>query len=402
MRKTLILFIDAFSFTDLNEENTPFINKLAKEGAGGPVTTVPAGYHIEYSMLSGALPLKHNVWTWYYMNDKGSFSSIKYIKPLIRVVDIFSKKLSRTMIDVYVNLIRLFQGKTRFLKTNKIPIDLLEKFEISADKSYIDHNPMPIPTLFDVLRGNGVQYTAMEFPTISNNRKTGIYFEGEDFRQIRKAEKFLRKDQVVFLHIWGLDKIEHEYGLHSDEAISYLKKVDHRLQEIYEEYGEDLNIIIFSDHGGCNVTKTKNIKEILDQYEGDFFIGSTTAQVWLKDINQKSELETILKDKGYLVYNESNVEKELLIPYKREFVGDILVYVKPGEQLYPDYFRDTDRVKSMHGYSERVPELEGVFVINGFETGGRKIQGMNLYDIAPTILKAMGMPLPESWDGEPK
>ena len=66
MKKTLILFIDAFSFSDLTEERTPFMFKLAKQGAYGPLETIPAGYHIEYSMLAGCLPLKHNIWTWYY------------------------------------------------------------------------------------------------------------------------------------------------------------------------------------------------------------------------------------------------------------------------------------------------------------------------------------------------
>ena len=84
MKKTLILFLDALSFSDLKKENCPFIYDLTKKGGYGNLTTIPAGYHIEYSMLSGCLPLKHNVWAWYYYNPQGSFSKIKYVKPILK------------------------------------------------------------------------------------------------------------------------------------------------------------------------------------------------------------------------------------------------------------------------------------------------------------------------------
>jgi len=399
MKKTLILFVDAFSFSDLKKENMPFIFSLAKQGFYTRLKTVPAGYHIEYSMLSGCLPLKHNVWSWYYLKKDGSFSKIKYIKFLLKLFEkVGLENAARKIADVYVNLIRLMQGKTRFLRTNKIPFDLLEKFEISADKMHFEHNPLPVPTLFDVLRKQGIKYIGMEFPIFSNNKKTGFYFNKDEFKQIRNAVDLLKNYDVVYLHIWKLDSIEHKYGLHSSEALDYLRKVDKEVKEGIS--GKNINLVLFSDHGGCKVTKTKDIKEIFKDYDAGYFIGSTMAQIWFKKADEKiiKELKKKLKKEGYLVYDKTNIEKELFIPYKREFVGDLMAAVRPHEQLYPDFFRDSARVESMHGYTIKVPELDGVFLMNGFGKG--KMKEMNLYDIAPTILKAMKIKIPEIWDGK--
>jgi predicted AlkP superfamily phosphohydrolase/phosphomutase len=54
----------------------------------------------------------------------------------------------------------------------------------------------------------------------------------------------------------------------------------------------------------------------------------------------------------------------------------------------------------MHGYTEKVPELAGIFVMKFHNTRKKKIQNMKLYDIAPTILKAMNIEIPTIWDGK--
>ena len=400
--KTLILFIDAFSFSDLKEENCPFIYKLAKEEVYGNVTTIPAGYHIEYSMVSGCLPMKHNVWAWYYWNPKGSFSNIKYIKPFLDLLEkIGLGRFNRIIVDYYINFIRLIGGKTRFLKTNKIPLDILQNFEVSVDKMHFEHNPLPVPTMFDIFREKGIKYIGMEFPIVSDEKGTGFYFTKEDFKELKIAEKKLRKKDIAYLHIWKLDALEHKFGLHSKEALDYIRRVDKEIKGIVER-NKNLRIIIFSDHGGVKVTKTRNILPILKKYDCDYFLGSTGAQVWFKklDLEKKAELKKLLKKEGYIIYDETNIEKELFIPYKREFVGDLMIDVEPGEQIYPDFFRDTAKVKSMHGYTHKVPELAGIFIMNHFGLKKKQIKGMKLYDIAPTILKGMKIEIPKIWDGK--
>jgi predicted AlkP superfamily pyrophosphatase or phosphodiesterase len=400
--KTFILFLDAFSSSDFNEENCPFLYKLAKEGAYGSTEIIPSCYHTEYSMFSGCLPTQHNVWTWFYRKEKSSFSRIKYIKFIADRLDKMqqTRNINRRIMDIYLTLWRMIEGKTRFLRTNRIPINFLPFFEIAVDKSYVDHNPLPVPTLFDVFRKEGIKYSAMDYPVISNNKRTFFYLGKKDFKQLMKMEKLLKKNSVVYAHIWDLDAIEHKYGLHSKEALEHIKKLDEKIKEIVSSYNGELRVIIFSDHGGCNVKKTKNILPIIKDYADKYFIGSTNAQVWLKDLSKKEELEKKLKEEDYLIYDEKNIEKELSIPYYRDYVGDFMIAVKPGEQLYPDFFRDTDKVESMHGYTKKTPEINGIFIANGFDSKTKNIKGMKLYDIMPTILGAMKIKIPEGCDGK--
>jgi predicted AlkP superfamily pyrophosphatase or phosphodiesterase len=233
--KTFILFLDAFSASDFNEENCPFLYKLAKEGAYGSTEIIPSCYHTEYSMLSGCLPTKHKVWTWFYLKEKSSFSRIKYIQFIAEIFEKikFTRKINRRMIDIYLTLWRMLEGKTRFLSTNRIPLNFLPFFEIAVDKSYVDHNPLPVPTLFDVFRKEGIKYSAMDYPVISNNKRTFFYFGKKDFKQLRKMEKLLKNNSVVYAHIWNLDAIEHKYGLHSKEALEHIKKLDEKIKKLY-------------------------------------------------------------------------------------------------------------------------------------------------------------------------
>ncbi len=403
--KTLILFLDAISFSDFNEKNCPFLYKLAKEEVYGPLEIIPAGHHTEYTMLSGCLPIKHGLWTWYYLKENSSFSKIKHIWPLIKILEKLKQdELKRKIIDIYINLIRLLQGKTRFLSVNKIPINLIKKFEISVDKSCVDHNPLSVPTLFDSLRKNKKKYVAMDYPTISNHKRTWFFTGKDDFKQLKKIKKLLKNYPLVFAHVWKLDAIEHEFGLHSKQALEHIKKLDDSIKKIVLSQKEKIRLIIFSDHGGCSMKKTQNIQKIFKRYEGDYFIASTSAHMWLKkpDEKTKEQLKKELKENGYLVYDKTNMEKELKFPYKREVAGDISAFAKPHEQFYPDFFRDTSKVKSMHGYTKKVPELDGIFLMNGFGLKKKKIKDMKLYDITPTILKAMGMKIPEICDGKAK
>ena len=65
-----------------------------------------AGYHVEYSMLSGYYPLKHNVWTWYYYDTKNScFKWIKPLKPLFKLLD---RTFLRSPIRAFISYSTMF------------------------------------------------------------------------------------------------------------------------------------------------------------------------------------------------------------------------------------------------------------------------------------------------------
>lgn len=402
--KTIVLFLDAFRYKDMNKNNCPYIYELAKCGAYGPLKTL-AGYHVEYSMLSGYYPLKHNVWIWYYY-DKGvsCFKWIKPLKPLLIYLDgTLLRSLTRNFISYTTMLIRYFQGKTRLLRANEIPIEKLDKFNISVDKFYTDRNSLNVPTLFDVLRENKVKYIASEYPWIATNGCMKIsFFKKNDESNFKLLKKNIEKYELLYCHVWNLDSLQHKYGVESRESLIHIKKIDGCVKDLVEaskEIDRDLNIVIFSDHGMTDVIGTINAVEVLKNYEANYFIGSTTAQIWLNDLYKKNEIKQKFLKLNCIVYDEKNIEN-IKIPYNRSFVGDMLVAARPGYQFYPDFFRKDANARAMHGYTTKNKDLDGIFIINGSNVKNDHIKNASLVDIMPTILKLIGIKKYDEYDGK--
>ena len=403
--KTIVLFLDAFRHEDLNEGNCPYLHKLACSGTSGRLSTL-AGYHVEYSMLSGYYPLRHNVWIWYYYDEKNScFSWARPLKPLLNVMDkTLLRNISRNFISYTTMLIRLLYGKTRFLKVNEIPIDKISKFDVSVDKFYTDKNSLNVPTLFDTLRENNVKYFALEYPWISTNKAMKLAFFKKDdlsnFKALKRAAA--RNYDLIYCHIWNLDSLQHKYGIKSKEAVSHIKFIDESVEDLVEcakKRDDKLNIIIFSDHGMTPVNRTIDALSIIKDYDAEYFLGSTMVQVWLKDISRKNDIRDKFLKAGCLVYDEKNI-KELKIPYKREFVGDLLIAAKPGCQFYPDFFRKDKNALAMHGYAVKNRDLDGIFIVNGPNIKKGVMTGASLVDIVPTILKIISVKSSEKYDGK--
>lgn len=398
MNKTIILFIDAFRYDDLTKKNCPFLYKLSKGGAYGRLHTLP-GYHVEYSMMSGKSPKKHNVWIWYYLDKENScFKWIRPFKKLFIKLDHTSlRNLSRNFISYTTMLFRLIQGNTRFIKVNEIPIEVLDNFNISVDKTYVDKHSLPVPTLFDILRDKKIKFAALEYPWYADNKTLQIIYDKRDVVCLDKVSTMLEYSDIVFTHIWELDSIQHKYGIKTKESLAHIKLLDNSIKELFElsqdRYGK-VDIVIFSDHGMTPIDKRIHIQSLLKHYDADYFIGSTMAQVWFKDRldkeHMRDQLTSDIKMLNCLAYNKSNINK-LDIPYRRAFVGDLLIAAKPGSQFYPDFFRKDANAKAMHGYTTKNKDLDGIFIINTSNIKKRVFRDAKLVDILPTILKEVNL-----------
>ncbi len=403
---TLMLFLDAFKFEYLTKENVPFIHSLAKEGAYGNLHTLP-GYHIEYSILSGSYPTRHNVWAWFYNDPKNSaFSWLRNWRWLFHRLDKTPlSNMARNFITYYTSLRRYKKGKTRLLKINRLPLDKCTQFNISVDKSYVDRNSMCVPTIFDIMRRKGMKYIASEWPIIGTHDSTKVLVKGSsDAEKFRFLKESLKKDYGFrFCHFWNLDSKMHKYGVDSPEVKKHLKDLDNWVKDLVTaaREKEETDVIIFSDHGMVPIEKAIDVQKLissLDIGKHVIFPGSTIARVWLEDPKDKKKVMDALRSlKAGKVYDSSNI-KELHIPYKREYVGDVFFQLSPGIQISPNYFQDNETAKAMHGYSEHIPPLDGIFIING-RVKKKRFRDAELVDVAPTTLKLLGLDIPKTADG---
>jgi len=405
----LMLFLDAFRHSYLTEKNTPFIYSLAENGISTNLNTLP-GYHVEYSILSGAYPTKHNVWAWFYLNqEKAPFRWVKAMQPLFSPIDKTGfKKYLRNFITYYTCFMRYASGKTRLLKINELPLDKVHLFDITVDRSYVDKDSLNVPTLFDVLRQNNKKYIASEWPVIGTHEKTYVKTSGSSDREkFEFLKNTINKDyDFRFCHFWNLDSLMHMYGINHPKVKEHLRALDNWVEELVTSLRkkEPTLVSIFSDHGMVEVQNTVNVIKHLKSSgipEKDYIIfpDSTMTRIWLKNQGQKQNLVSALQElKSGKIYDKQNIH-ELHIPYVREYVGDILFMVNPGLQISPNFFQAGEVAKAMHGYSIHNPELDGIFIMNGPGINASKYKDAKLVDVCPSTLNAIGITPPSSCDG---
>jgi len=406
--KTLILFLDALRFDDVNQENTPFLYQLSQKGVSGRLGTL-FGYHVEYSIVSGCYPSKHNVWTWFHYDKEGS--SFRWIKPFLFLF----KPLDRTFLSKYLRIFisavtcffRYLKGKTRILPINRIPLDEAIKFNFTVDKNYVDFNPLPVPTLFDVLRQKDISFWAFEWPIFGDKKRVSFkLFGNNDKDKLQLIRKEIKRKDLVYCHVWQLDSITHKFGVGSLEVKKHLHFLDFQIKDIIEENGglNNFNLVIFSDHGMAKIKDSVDILSVLKPYlsKMEILLDSTMVRIWLKDQSIKNSLKHDLEslDRGR-VYTEKNVE-ELKINYDWRYMGDLLFAVDVGLQISPNFFQDNKIAKAMHGYVRHSPDLDGILIVNSPKTESRKIEKANLVDLMPTILDLLNIETELDFDGESK
>lgn len=409
--KTIAIFLDGFRFTYLDPDLTPFLYGLAKDGLLANLNTLP-GYHVEYSIFSGSFPTKHNVWGWFYLNP--SRSSFRWMRPFVPLLGLFdhspTDKMLRRFISAVTCLLRLSRGKSRLIPINMLPLKEATRFDIAVDKSYIDQNPLGVPTLLDCLRDARRPYLASEWPMCANQHRIWLspFERGDGAKLSRLFKEASQHYEFVFTHVWELDSKSHAYGIDSPEVQGHIRFLDSTIGRLVAQFrqAEDANIVVFSEHGMVPVEGVIDLGQTLaamgfeDGRDYSAFPGSTMAQIWLREPHLQGRIknELAIQD-GLEIYDEDSIH-QLMIPYHRDYAGDLLLAVKPGYQFRPNYFQADGVAKAMHGYTQSTPNLDSILIVNGPGVSPKRAENARLVDIAPTLAELMGIEAPAEWDGE--
>lgn len=109
------------------------------------------------------------------------------------------------------------------------------------------------------------------------NLKIGFQYLVENYRAIDKEMLELALDQFkknqhwppfVFIHLIGLDAINHLKGPSSAESLKYFKELDHELKSLFdylakEEKKHTLGTMLISDHGFTQIKKNHSLEKII-------------------------------------------------------------------------------------------------------------------------------------------
>src|SRR3989344_225636 len=164
-------------------------------------------YLLEYTFFTGKTPIEHDI-MFETIRTKDNYA-----------LEFTNNKLLNKGIWAVNNLTRWKQGKTRLVMQSKIPRQFKNQLGSSVEKQFLDFNATKFEGLPDIFKRHGIK---LDFSS-TNDDKTKIQNFIETIKQ--------GKSHFYFIHIWGLDTIEH-YHLGNSKAKQKLKEYDNFIYEI--------------------------------------------------------------------------------------------------------------------------------------------------------------------------
>lgn len=265
-------------------------------------------------------------------------------------------------------------------------------------------------------------------------------------------------DFFMFVEI-GLDRIHHGFwkffdpnhhlykkgNPYEDSIKNYYKLLDQKVGEILEVLDDDTIVLVVSDHGAKRMkgalcinewmmeegylTVNKHPTEVMSFDKLDVDWSKTKAWGWggyyaRVFLNIKGrEKNGIIDPKDYETERDELIKKLEAIPdidgnkmatkvYKPEELYKNLHGDYPDLMVFFDdlYYRSAGTVghgtkyllENDTGPDDAVHDWDGIFI--GYDKSkklGKELDGIKIYDIAPTILKLFEIPLPDDLDGVP-
>lgn len=502
MNKILIIGIDSGTFDIVNpmvrSGKLPNLSRLIENGTSGRLqsTTPPVTPPAWVSFMTGKNPGKHGVFDFYVSPSYG------YMRPVWNSNYIKAKTIWRLLSEngLRVGVINL----PMTYPPEKIKGFIIPGFQYSLDsEKNFSHPPELMQEIKEKVGEYRVIYGDME--SLYTNKLDKLLMEWSDIFELRrKTILYLieHKPWDVFMAVfYSVDVMQHHFWRFFDTAhplhdpnlaIKYrhvipefYEKIDSALGDILQRIGNDVKIIVLSDHGAgpeeeafsinnwlskegflhfkkflfpvwrfrfphlfykalrrlrfpgiawtIPLDQLKTLGKAVDPREGlniPFFIdwnntlaygGNHTEQGIYINLKGREPLGIVEKGREYERVREQIIEKlrKLRNPKSGEPV-EVRIFKK--EDVYngpyindaPDIFVEIKGVrclmqKEIHhqklfynsNKSSGTHRMDGILILKGSGIkSGHSVEGTKIIDMAPTILYALGLPIPEDMDGK--
>jgi hypothetical protein len=373
---------------------------MAREGFSARLKPI-LGYSsgITASIWTGTYPSTHGYWLYWGRNENVNTNRIPSIFSLFNVFPKGKLRVLAKHVFWYLLIQAGSSAQAWFMPS--LPNDLLPYVTKYGSDFHPETFTSPVPTLFDVLRKNGVRYRWRETRSLKASK----------FHPIAHAE-----DHICFevLSIPNLDSIGHNFGPLSPEIDKEMSRLDSFVEQVIEEYSsivKDLHVLMFSDHGMAEITKRVDVKGQVDKlplkpirdYIG--FYDSTIARFWVFNEEAEEILQTALRKipEGRVLESEELKREGMFFEDNR--YGDIIFQMNLGVEIFPNYFVSIlpswmRRSKGMHGYNGSNASQHGLFIYHGYlQKQFKSADIISVVDLLPTILDILRLPIPVQCEG---
>ncbi|MCH5288023.1 MAG: alkaline phosphatase family protein [Christensenellaceae bacterium] len=220
-----------------------------------------------------------------------------------------------------------------------------------------------------------------------------------------------KRPDLTALHMVDVDDMRHHHGVASEEALQGLKRLEQRVQRIYETVQstpgmEDTLFVLVSDHGQADVDRLVCVTEELEKAGfGDVLrVQSNGMTAYLyegcEDIHKMSTACSYLENNGISIGIE-RLHSAQTLERMGCFKGDggrifAAVEAAPGV-VFSDALPEAKREKATHGFGPGHPAEDCLLAIHGRGIPeGMALPPMPMRDAAPTLAELMGVSLPKA------
>lgn len=220
------------------------------------------------------------------------------------------------------------------------------------------------------------------------------------------AEELIRHQQpdLLAVHLVDLDDMRHHHGVNSPEAQQAMQRNQRRVESIWNAMQqtpgmEDALMVVLSDHGQADVSRTVNLTEHLRQagLDGCVQVQSNGMSAYLFSHEQGDEgvarAEQWLQQQGEAigvkrVYDRRTLDRMGCIP-------QVALAAEAAEDVvFSDGLPQAKREKATHGFGPGHPAENCLLMIRGLGVKPVSLPAMPMRDVAPTLAGLMGVALP--------
>jgi len=395
--KVLMIILDGFSSKYLRKDLCPNMFEVSKIDFWR-IKPMFGFQAIGAAIYSGATPNTTKVLSEFILEENEMMHS-SFIRALFELTDrLPTDDLCITARNL---LYKITRKKGRGI-SNLIPPYLLGYFSPKLKGEFTNKGILGnIPTIFDILRENGMTYE-IQRPSLTS-----------EFFMYNKVISDLKKEKIpdfLVLHPCSLDIVGHKFGPNSSQIRSLIKKVDEQISRIihYIKFSsEKIVLIILSDHGMCPVKGYVNLYNLLRDLPlklgKDYliFLDSTMARFWFFNNKSRNLIYSKLTNVEFgQILNEAAKKKLEIDKIGREY-GEMIFAINEGYVFFPDFFRKHNPPRGMHGYAfSRYDSPILLMYTSHLSEIPKKEKTIRFIDVMPTILNLLDLPIPVTCEGK--
>jgi hypothetical protein len=303
------------------------------------------------TLFTGKPPCEHGRWLMYRRAQPGvrspfaGFRRLGALPPRLRR----SWKLSRLLTRLVER-----RGVRGYFDLYEVPRELLEEFDLAERDDIFAPGGLPGGSFWDAVERSGVRWRGWNWRT-------------PEPEALAAAGRALAEgpEDLVFCYTAELDAALHREGSGGAGVRERLARYDVWLRRVAEAAagrGEELRLVLLSDHGMVDVRESVDVMGALGglscRWPRDYlpFFDSTFARFWWRADGARREVRGALERLGGGRWLEDDELERAGVRFPAREYGDDVFLLDPGVLMVPS-FMGSRPLAAMHGYDPAHPGM---------------------------------------------